>query len=192
MKKKIEWCIAILMLIVFSIIIAVSIIVNSNIKKKEEYLKKKEEEYLKKCEDAKSEMIDIVEEELEALNNQDYDAFISLCSNDRKGKNPDVGSMYSFLSKDMYDFGESIDYNDFTFSLTEFDYFFIDDYFEEKGFEEALNHGIFVRVKLGNSKMQYDQTWKIVFVLEDGKIKIDQVWLCDPHTNSNATLDEVK
>lgn len=185
MKDRAKLYIVMLFLIIIVVAIPISLI----IKQRES---KKHEEYLKKCEDAKKEMVDIVEKHFEALNNQDDDAFISLCSDGMKEYYPDVDSMYSFLSKDMYDFSEPIDNNDFTFSLTRVDYNIIDHYFEENGFEEALEHGIFVQVKLGDSKMQYDQTWKVVFVLEDGRIKIDQVWLIAPDKNDNATLKEVK
>lgn len=168
MEKGQKLCIAVLILIVVAVISGVII------KQKES---KKHEEYLEKCADANREMRDIAEKYLEALNNQDYDTYISLCSDDKKEKNPDVDSMYSFLRKSMYDFSDPIDYKDFTFSMTEIDYSNIGHYYEEVGFEEALDHGIMIWLELGNSEMKYKQFWKITFVLEDEKIKIDTVWL---------------
>ena len=134
--------------------------------------------YLEKCEDAKEQLHYIAEQYIEALNNQDYETYVSLYSEDSKEyiNNPD--SMYEFLSSDMYDFSGTIDHNDFTFKILEFDEFDLRQSFEYLEFEEALDDGITAYVEFGNSEKTYRQKWNFECVMEDGEVKIfEDIWL---------------
>ncbi|MBE5948369.1 MAG: hypothetical protein E7261_04990 [Lachnospiraceae bacterium] len=177
MGKRQKLCIVIVILIVVAIAIVLIV-------------KKRESDYLDKCENVKSEMIAIAEKHIEALNNKDYDTFICIRSNDAEEYFPDLESMYSFLSDSMYDFSEPIVYNDFTFSMIEIDYSILDHHFTETGIEEALKNGIDVYVKLGNSEMKYRQCWSYKFVMEDEKIKLDDV--CFVYWPSLSLIEEEK
>ncbi len=131
--------------------------------------------YMKKCEEAKQEMINIAEKYVDALNNHDYDAAVSLLSDSCKEYYKDLDTMYAFVEEEDCDFSEPIDYNEFTFAIDEMDDSMIDFGSDPDMFEKELLYGVDFGIEFGDSKNKYIIGWNMSFVVEDDEIKIDEI-----------------
>lgn len=137
------------------------------------YLDKKE---LERKEETVVQMIDLAEKVVETLNDNDYEAYMNLFTEDRKDYIEDLDAMYSFLEDDRYGYGyeDDINYEDFSFEVVEVYDVFLGSFFDDDDstIEEMLHYGLDIRVEFGNSEKTFRQLWCFKYTIEDGKIKI--------------------